>query len=340
MEQKLYEAPAGWLESCVKALLAAGVEVLAPTQVEQGRTEFARVTSPDAVHLERGSTQVPLKRVFQPPSEVLLEFEKVQDGDVKLLAGPSAPEGEAVVLGCRPCDAAALGVLDAVFQRDYDDVQYRARRERVTVVTFACTEPDEQCFCTSVGGSPQDNRWSDVLVFPAQDGGALLQVHTAKGQKFIDRLGDLARPAPQGAEPPAPPDVPHRFDSGKVKKWLDANFESEFWKEVSLRCIGCGACSYLCPTCHCFDMVDEGAWNKGERRRNWDCCALVLFTRHASGHNPRPDQAARYRQRVMHKFKYIPERFGAIGCVGCGRCMRACRVGQNLVSILSDIASR
>jgi ferredoxin len=340
MEQKLYEAPAGWLESCVAALLAAGVEVLAPTQQEQGLTEFARIVSPDAVHLERGNAMVPLKRVFLPPSEVLLEFEKAQGSDVKLLAGPSAPEGEAVVLGCRPCDAAALGVLDAVFQRDYEDVRYRARRERVTLVTFACTEPDEQCFCTSVGGSPQDSRWSDVLVFPTDGGGALLQVHTAKGQKFIERLGDLARPAPQGTEPPAPPDLPHRFDSEKVKKWLDANFESEFWQEVSLRCIGCGACSYLCPTCHCFDMVDEGAWNKGQRRRNWDCCALALFTRHASGHNPRPNQAARYRQRVMHKFKYYPERFGAIACVGCGRCMRACRVGQNLVSILSDIASR
>ena len=83
-----------------------------------------------------------------------------------------------------------------------------------------------------------------------------------------------------------------------------------------------------------------GSWNKGQRRRNWDCCSFSLFTRHASGHNPRPTQAARYRQRVMHKFKYFPERFGTIACVGCGRCLRACRVGQNLVSLLCEIGAK
>ncbi|UCE48236.1 MAG: 4Fe-4S dicluster domain-containing protein, partial [Phycisphaerales bacterium] len=97
---------------------------------------------------------------------------------------------------------------------------------------------------------------------------------------------------------------------------------------------------YLCPTCHCFDIVDEANWHMGQRRRNWDCCSHPMFTKHASGHNPRPDQASRCRQRLMHKFKYFPERFGQIACVGCGRCTRACCVGQNLVSILTDIETK
>jgi len=263
MEHKLYAAPTGWLDSGLTALRAAGVEVLAPVEQEQDVSEFAPVDSLDDIHLEPGTVLVPLKRVFMPPSEVILEFEQAQGGDVELRAAPSALEGEAVVLGCRPCDAAALDVLDAVFEWDYNDVRYRARRERVTLVAFACAQPDEHCFCTSVGGSPHGSRGSDVLVFPAEDGGALLQLHTSKGEKFIDRSGDIVRPAPQGTEPPAPPDVPRRLDSDKVKEWLDANFESEFWQDVSLRCVGCGACSYLCPTCHCFDIVDEGAWTEG-----------------------------------------------------------------------------
>ena len=340
VEQTLFQAPAGWLDSAVAALRAGGVEVFAPTEIEPGVVELAPVTSSEALALGQVNVVLPLKRLFIPESEVLLEFENVRQGEVSVRSGTAGSEGEMVVLGCRPCDAAALDVLDAVFQWDYDDLPYRARRERATVVAFACTEPDAQCFCTSVGGSPHGAGGSDALVFIAEDGEAIIQVGTPKGEQFVKRLGDAVRPAPEGARPPAPPEVSRRFDPEKVRQWLDANFESEFWGEVALRCLGCGACSYQCPTCHCFDIVDEGTWKGGERRRNWDCCSFALFTEHASGHNPRPNQGARYRQRVMHKFKYFPERFGRIACVGCGRCVRTCGVGLSLASVLSDIQTR
>ena len=320
----------------IEALCAADVEVLVPTEDEPGIVNLSSVTSPDEVTLEYGNALLPLKGVFLPRSEVLMEYEKSEGGDVHLHSVPP-PSGETVVMGCRPCDAAALDVLDQVFQWDYDDVPYRTRRENTTVVSWACTAPAPQCFCTSVGGSPQDERGSDVLVFMRDGGEALMQVLTKKGEQFIERLDNCVQPADPGVQPPDPPDIERKLDTDKIKLWLDDNFENELWTDMSLRCIGCGTCSYLCPTCHCFDIVDESTWNRGERRRNWDCCSFALFTLHASGHNPRPTQTVRCRQRVMHKFKYFPERFGRIACVGCGRCIRNCGVGQNLVRVLSEI---
>ena len=341
-EQKLYQASADWLRSAVDALCAAGIEVLAPTQSDSGKVELAGVTSSEQVVGSYANTAFPLKQLFLPMSEVLLEYAKAEEGDVELdrTAAKTAPAKELVVLGCRPCDAAALEMLDKVFQWDYSDLPYQQKRDRTTVVSLACTEPSPECFCTSVGGSPQGSEQSDVLVLSGADGEVLMQVNTAKGEKFIERLGDAVQPAAQGTKLPEPVKLDKKFDPEKVKVWLDDNFESDFWVANSLGCLGCGTCSYLCPTCHCFDIVDEASWNRGQRRRNWDCCSFSLFTQHASGHNPRPDQAARYRQRLMHKFKYFPERFERIACVGCGRCLKNCAVGQNLLADLAEIESR
>ena len=332
-DQKTYQVQVGWLKPAIEALKAAELRVFAPFD-EDGCVTLQPVNgTADGMATDYLNTALPLKRTFLPASEVLLEYK--QDGSsVDLLPAP-ADFPETVVIGSRPCDAAALEMLDSVFQWDYDDLPYRARRERTTVVTFACTKPDATCFCTSVGGSPANTRGSDVLVFRAKDGSALLQVLSGKGEAFVAKLGALAKPA--SSAPPAVPPMPPKFDAAKIKQWLDGNFESTFWAEAALRCLGCGACSYVCPTCHCFDIVDESIWDRGQRRRNWDCCSFALFTQHASGHNPRANQAARYRQRVMHKFKYFPERFGRTACVGCGRCLRTCGVGQNLVSVLSAI---
>lgn len=339
-EQTLYTAQAGWLKSAVDILQGAGVDVMAPVETEPGVVELATVKSSEAVTLDYQNVRLPLKRLFFPITEVVLEFKSQPEGDVDVQSEPLVSETEVVVLGARPCGVAALEALDKVFHWDYDDVRYSARRARTTLISFACTRPDAQCFCTSVGGSPHNTTQSDVLVYLEENGQALMQVCSDKGAKFIEQLRDVVKPAPAGTQPPAPPEVKEKFDPAKAKAWLDEHFESDFWTEVALKCLGCGACSYLCPTCHCFDIVDEANWQAGQRRRNWDCCSHPMFTRHASGHNPRPDQASRCRQRIMHKFKYFPERFGQVACVGCGRCVRACCVGQNLVSILTDIESK
>ncbi|MBM4035818.1 MAG: heterodisulfide reductase subunit A [Planctomycetes bacterium] len=324
---RLFQAPPGWPAAAADKLRAAALEVVDCGLESEIENQESKIAS------------LPLKRLFFPETEVILEFD---DGSAKGLSlrVPEPPATERVVLGCRPCDAAALAALDQVFEWDYDDVRYRRHRGRTTVVAFACTEPDAACFCTSVGGSPHGEAGSDALAFPTKDGGALIKPLTDKGIKLIERLDGIVEPAPAGTTLPEPPAVAPKFDVERVKPWLDAHFEDPFWTEATLACLGCGACSYLCPTCHCFDIVDEATWNRGERRRNWDSCSFSLFTLHASGHNPRPTQAARYRQRVMHKFKYFPDRFGRLACVGCGRCVRTCGAGQSLLNVLGAIEAK
>ena len=135
--------------------------------------------------------------------------------------------------------------------------------------------------------------------------------------------------------PLAAPALP-KFDLQKIKGWLDNHFEDPLWAGIAERCAGCGACAFLCPACHCFDIVDEGSESKGERRKYWDACGFGKFTMHASTHNPRDVQPARYRNRIMHKFKYYDDKFGQTLCTGCGRCVRACPVGIDIAAVLDE----
>jgi len=132
-------------------------------------------------------------------------------------------------------------------------------------------------------------------------------------------------------------EVPVRFNHEEIRERLDKFFESKEWIEQSLRCLGCGACAYVCPTCACFDIQDEAHGKNGSRVRCWDSCGFSHFTLHTSGHNPREVQSERWRQRIMHKFSYMPERLSVYGCTGCGRCSRACPVDMNILEHLISI---
>ena len=133
-------------------------------------------------------------------------------------------------------------------------------------------------------------------------------------------------------------EIRSRIPAREIKPILDARFEDRFWNTLHQKCLACGTCTCLCPTCHCFDISDEVKGDKGVRIRNWDSCMFPLFTKETSGHNPRPSQKERWRQRVMHKFRYYVDNFGAIACVGCGRCVMAYPVNLDIRKIVTDIA--
>jgi ferredoxin len=324
------------IAALVADLRQAGTDVVAPVEVAPGKTEHRSVDSMDQVRLTGPLPRLPLKQLFFPASEPLLRW---QYRGSQLSIRP-APESfpPRVVLGARPCDSAAIKIVDLVMGWDLRDQLWFGRREATTIIGVACTESDQSCFCTAMGLGPDTTRGADL--FLAADGDRFyVKVVSDKGKALVDNHSRRFRKtaAPANQESVAVAD--HGISVEAVQSWLDASFEDPFWAEIALACHGCGACAAVCPTCHCFDINDEPEGvTSGVRRRSWDTCQTARFTIHASGHNPRQDQGTRLRQRLLHKLSVYPTRFGELLCTGCGRCARACPAGINLPELLTTIS--
>lgn len=320
------------LAGLVADLIGAGTRVLAPAKSADGKTDYCGITSFAEADLDAEMPRRSLRAVFQPPTEPVFSWRR-KGGAVELTPAETANQPQ-VVLGARPCDAAGAEILDSVMNWDYTDEFWFARRNATTIVSLACSEMGPSCFCDKVGGGPASGTGSDLLLHAAPDG-YIAEAVTSKGEALLASWSTRFTDAPNAPASTTKPSLP----LDKIEEWLEGHFEDDLWRDIALRCLGCGACTSICPTCHCFDIVDESDGTAfGTRRRNWDTCQTGLFTVHTSGHNPRPDQSARCRQRVMHKFNIYPKRFDKVLCTGCGRCVEACPAGVNLPEILDTIA--
>jgi sulfhydrogenase subunit beta (sulfur reductase) len=313
-----------------------GRRILAPKRIND-KADFAEVEALDEVCLGQVQTVGSPKAAVFPRVEELLSFEG-RDGRVELRQRDLDALPPLVVFGLRPCDAAAFAALAAIFTWDYPDSLFSARLASLTVAAVSCNRCDEYCFCTSVGGGPGATAGSDILLTDMGGSSFLAEIVSEKGSRVLAGAAGLLQPAAGTDKESRLAKVEKAFDPDKVRHALEALFDNEaFWAEQSLRCLGCGACAYVCPTCACFDIQDEGGAS-GKRLRCWDSCGFSMFTLHTSGHNPRQLQSQRWRQRLMHKFAYMPERQQVLGCVGCGRCSRACPVDMNIVEHLRAVA--
>lgn len=321
---------AGALRELAAEWIAAGKRVAGPCRVLPDRVFYAPVASAADLLLEPCRPVNSIKEFLFPRHEKLYAY-RVTGAGVELTdaENPAVPQ---VVFAGRPCDAAALPILDRVFDWDFPDRFYQARRESTTVVTFACSTSDEECFCTSVGLAPDSGRGSDALLLETGGGAFEVRCLSDKGRALF---AGRTQPAAARGRSAAPPPV--RFDPARVGAFASERFDDPFWAERALPCLGCGACAYTCPACHCFDIADEGANGSGHRVRNWDSCQFDLFTQHASGHNPRSGQGARQRQRIYHKFHIYPAKFGEILCTGCGNCGRNCPAGLGVLPVIGEI---
>ena len=326
-----------WLEQ-----MLGSYAVVAPVARED-YSNFAVIQSGEEVDLSRVNSRMSPKHLFFPKTERLFGFASRPEG--LELSGAEEEIAAQVLFGVRPCDVQAITMLDKVFDTDvFRDTRYVARRAATTIVSLACNRLCPSCFCTRVGGNPAGTAGADVIMIDLADGRYGMKALTEKGQKLLEAADMPAEASRQESEAfeeslkKARAAVGDKaLDVAGLGKKLAKIFDSDFWDYVHQRCLGCGTCTYLCPTCHCFDIADEANTTTGERVRNWDSCMFDLFTLHASGHNPRPSQKQHLRQRIMHKFSYTVERYGEAFCVGCGRCVTRCPVNIDLREILKEL---
>jgi ferredoxin len=280
-------------------------------------------------------TNVSLKELVFPKSETLFYYKQTQSGieleDVK------ESNSKTIIFGAKPCDAKSFSAMSKVFNWDYKDEFYNKKLENTIIIGLKCDYKDEYCFCESVGLSQSSKDGSDVFLTPVEDK-FIIEALTEKGKSFLESYKSLLEESDIKAEQP---EIKPEVDVQKIRSWLTGNFENPLWFKVSEGCLGCGKCAFICPTCHCFDIVDENySFDAGRRMKNWDACQFGKFTLHASAHNPREIQAKRYRQRVSHKFKYYSDKFDVLLCTGCGRCSRECPVSINILTVLKEISAQ
>ena len=339
--------------AAVTAAWARDYRVLAP--VREGSAIVYRLFSED-MHpfLSRPPTSS-AKEALLPQTENLFTYTYRKDQSdltrTEVFLSEALPPEPTLILGPRPCDARGRHLLDRVFlERGVIDPQYKAHCAATLFVTVACTSMQNTCFCHWTGGGPDDETGSDVLLHPL-NGGFVAKAVTLAGEKLIADLSaatqemlDLldARRAQALESPPEPvPDL-----SGIAGAFLAVFDDLDFWTDQSARCLSCGVCTYLCPTCSCFNITDENHGLNGRRLRTWDTCMSALYTLEGSGHNPRSSRAHRLRNRVGHKFSYHPREFPQaatapsgleFSCTGCGRCIKSCPVAVDIRRIVLDV---
>lgn len=301
--------------------------------------EYAELKASDEIDLSYQNTRLSPKGLFHPHSERMFQY-SLAKGDPEAGIVKEAPKDYSprVILGIRPCDAKAFRLDDANFDTStFKDPWWTKRRAVTTLVGLACNAPCRSCFCTSVGTGPFDPTGLDALLTDVSTG-FILQAVTDKGKQLVAGVAGGEPVAPAMAETAAQlkkaaeAQLSVQFDPKAIadKDMLEL-FNASFWDEVQFSCINCGTCTFLCPTCWCFDIQDEVCDDRGDRLRIWDSCMFPLFTLHGSGHNPRSVKLQRVRQRFMHKLKYYQDKYhNGVACVGCGRCVKACPVNIDI----------
>ncbi len=239
------------------------------------------------------------------------------------------------MFGVRPCDARGAKLLDSVFLNTNPvDAFYARRRENTTLIGLACKELGPTCFCTSMGGAPDDARDVDIMLYESE-GGYLAEAVTEKGRYLIPG-GEWKETNKRHQRLP----VRSLFPVMENDEW-PKHFNNGYWARMGERCLSCRACAYVCPTCRCFAVRDEVlAPGEFERIRCWDSCMGENYRRVAGGHKPRYKRGERQRNRFFCKFYYFPEQYGlgaGSSCTGCGRCIEVCPVGVDITEILSDM---
>ena len=319
------------------ARIAADKKLYLPIE-KAGKVDFYEWNEGETVRLDALKTVKSAKDVFFPQVENLLKF-RVEGKSIEINQAPLCEE-DFVVFGVRGCDAKSFEILDRVFLVDPRDEFYASRRAHGIVVTLACGEPEESCFCTNFGVNPA-NPGGDVTAWIVGEE-MFLQANTEKSEKLIAELDEADKKAAEDEQARISEIVKKLPLNGLNLEGFDGEhlmekFNDPKWEGLSRACLGCGTCTFVCPTCQCYDIRDFDNGKSVTRYRCWDSCMYSDFTLMAA-ENSRHTQLQRYRQRFMHKLVYFPaNNEGVYSCVGCGRCVEKCPQGLNIVRVIKAL---
>ena len=326
------------------AEMAKAETLYLPVDGSDGRAEFKKWTEGTKMSTALKTVKSP-KDFFFPQTEDLMAF-KVEGKTIEVIDTRKKTE-DFVVFGVRACDVKSFEVLDRVFLVDPVDTYYANRRAHGTIVSLACSRPSETCFCSTFGIDAAEPA-GDVTAWMT-DSDLYLRANTEKGEALLAKLPSLAEAddtSAVDAQKAATAEIMKKlpladvttegFGGGKTKEF----FDRPEWKELSEACIGCGTCTFVCPTCQCYDIKDFNTGHGVIRFRCWDSCMYSEFTKMAHG-NPRLSQKERFRQRFMHKLVYYPENNeGMFSCVGCGRCVQSCPISMNIAKVMKKLGGQ
>ncbi|MBE6718369.1 MAG: 4Fe-4S ferredoxin [Ruminococcaceae bacterium] len=321
--------------------LSSTMQIYLPVSNEEGKANYEKWTEgklwSEALNTERSA-----KDFFFPQTEDLMKF-KTEGKNIEIIDIRSEKE-DFVIFGARACDVRSFDILDRVFLTDPVDSFYKARRDKGVIVSTACSRPAETCFCKAFGIDASEP-CGDVTTWRVNDE-VYFKSNTEKGDAFMKKIEKFTEECDE-----------EKVDEqkAKIKKIIDKLplsdldtsdfgggktaefFNSPLWAEMSSTCLGCGTCTFVCPTCQCYDIKEFNTGKEVIRYRCWDSCMYSEFTRMAHGNN-RLTQTERFRQRFMHKLVYYPENNdGIFGCVGCGRCLSKCPISMNIVKVMKKL---
>ena len=328
-------------ENLAKFLDAASAKMTVYVPVDSGKTTDYKAYKPGTTVSKKLKTTKSAKDFFFPQTESLVEF-KMSGKNIEII-DPRKENEDFAIFGVRACDARSFGILDKVYLSDPVDSYYKNRRDHGIVISMACARPAETCFCNAFGidaAAPEGD-----VVFTETENGYAVEVKTEKGKAFIDSI-DGFEEADDNAADEAKAKIraiveklplgnldKDTFGGGKTEEL----FNRPEWESLSEACLACGTCTFVCPTCQCYDIKDFDTGHGVKRFRCWDSCMFSDFTKMAHG-NPRLTQKERFRQRFMHKLVYFPENNnGEFGCVGCGRCLVSCPISMNIVKVMKKL---
>lgn len=315
-----------------------------PVDNNSGKADFAKWQKGTKLS-EKLKTTRSAKDFFFPKTEHLVSYE-MSGKEVKVV-DPRKDVGDFVIFGVRACDARGFTAIDNVYlNMNPVDSYYKNRREHGTVIVLACNEPAKTCFCSTFGiDASLAKPAGDVSCWLA-DGKYYFEANTDKGKAFVENAKSALEDADTSAVEACRKDIAEKveklpfahLDLSKFQgKDMLKIFNSKIWNKVSEPCVGCGTCTYVCPTCMCFDVRDFATSNGVRQIRCWDSCMYNDFTQMAA-ENPRHTQKERSRQRFMHKLMYYPMAHdGMFSCVGCGRCVENCPVNMNIVKVIKAV---